>query len=79
MSIVGGGGLQTTRMHSFVSVWVAHARIKVAWTRDWSRFSLLFDIHGEYRGKCLDESWMKKGERCECGVVGDDKTFLYSL
>ena len=32
-------------------------------TMDWSRFSSLFDIHGEYRGKLLDEYSMRKGKR----------------
>jgi hypothetical protein len=36
---------------------------------DWSRFSSLFDIHGEYPGKPLDESLTRKGKRVVNGRI----------
>ena len=61
-----------TRTHGFVSVYVTPERIKVAWTTDWSTFSLLFDIHGEYRRQRLDISSMSKGKRVDVQFLGPE-------
>ena len=39
---------------------------------DWSRFSSLFDIHCEYRGKPLDEYSMRKGKRVKVELLGPE-------
>ena len=55
MSIVGGA-------LDSMDAW----QIMVAWTMDWSRFLSFFNIHGEYRGRRLDESSMRKSKMWSC-------------